>query len=79
MTDLQRLERWARRTLALFLIAFSVFVVNVLLGKAEVALGWNIPYRFSDVGAFLSLFAAAGFFTIAALTREAVVTASKEE
>lgn len=79
MGNLQRLERWARRTLALFLVAFSVFVVNVLLGKAEVALGWNIPYRFSDVGAFLSLFAAAGFFTIAALAREAVVTASKKE
>ena len=79
MTDLQRLQRWARRTLVLFLIVFSVFVVNVLLGKAEVALGWDIPYRFSDVGAFLSLFAAAGFFTIAALTSEAVVTASKKE
>lgn len=79
MRDLQRLERWARRTLVLFLIAFSVFVANVLLGKAEVALGWDVPYRFSDVGAFLSLFAAAGFFTIAALAREAVVTASKNE
>ena len=79
MADLQRLERWAKRTLALFLIVFGVFVVNVLLGKAEVALGWDVPYRFSDVGAFLSLFAAAGFFTIAALTREAVAAASKSK
>jgi heme A synthase len=79
MAELQRLERWARRTMALFLVAFTVFVVNVLLGKAEVALGWNVPYRFSDVGAFLSLLAAAGFFTVAALTSEAVVTAAKNE
>lgn len=79
MADVQRLERWARRTLALFLIVFSVFVINVLLGKAEVAFGWDIPYRFSDVGAFLSLFVAAGFFTVAALTREALVTASNNE
>ncbi len=49
---------------------FVVFVADVLLGKARVALGWTVPLRLGDVGEYLTLLFAALCLTVATLLRE---------
>jgi heme A synthase len=59
-----------RGALAVFFVLVGIFAANVILGKAKVALGWQIPYLLSDAPEFLLLLAAAVFFTVAALIAE---------
>ena len=51
-------------------VLVGIFAANVILGKAQIALGWQIPYLLRDVPEFLLLLVAAVFFTIAALLAE---------
>jgi len=60
-----------RLTLAAFWVLFGVFVLNILLGKAAIALGWEGLPLLSDVAEFLLLLAAMVVFVVAALQREA--------
>lgn len=53
------------------LIFFSLFVVNVLAGKASVLAGATIPVHAGDIAEFLMLLAAVTCFVVAALSREA--------
>ena len=60
-----------RLTLAAFWVLFGVFVLNVLLGKAAIAFGWQGLPLLSDVAEFLLLLVAMVIFVVAALQREA--------
>lgn len=53
-----------------FCVLFLVFVIDILLDKARVALGWTFSLGLSDVGEYLALLSAAFFFIVAALLRE---------
>ena len=50
---------------------FGLYALNVLSGKISTASEITIPLNLGDVGEFLTLFAAAICFVIAALQREA--------
>ena len=63
-------NHWGTRSLVVFGILVSIFIANILLGKADVAFGWNLSFLLSDVGEYLILLFAALFFTIATLIRE---------
>lgn len=58
---------------ALFLSGglFALYALNVLSGKISNSSEMTIPLNLGDVGEFLTLFAAAICFVIAALQREA--------
>jgi len=60
--------RWAFRGALLF---FSLYVLNVLVGKISVMAGATTPFHAGDVAEFLILLAAIICFVIAALSREA--------
>ena len=47
----------------------AMFLANVILGKAKVLWGWELPLL-SDVWEFLLLLLVALYFTLAALHRE---------
>lgn len=57
-------------SLWVFAALFTVFVVNVLLGKATIAYGWNLPFLLNDVAEFLLLLFSAVFLMLGALARE---------
>ncbi len=59
-----------RLTLVAFLVCFSLFALNVLLGKAVIAFGWEGVPLLSDTAEFLLLLFAVTMFVIAALQRE---------
>lgn len=61
--------RGTRALLAAFFILFGLFCLNVLLGKARVQFGWDLPLL-GDVAEFLLLLLAAAVLTLAALRRE---------
>jgi len=63
-------NHWGARCLVVFGILASIFIANILLGKAGVTFGWDVPFLLSDVGEYLILLFAALFFTIATLIRE---------
>ncbi|QPC43701.1 hypothetical protein HW532_13985 [Kaustia mangrovi] len=65
--------RRARWLLAIAAGVFSLFCLNVLLGKARVTLGWETGLVLPDVPEFLLLLFSALFFTLAALARERAV------
>jgi|SaaInl7_200m_RNA_FD_contig_51_694630_length_1679_multi_16_in_0_out_0_3 hypothetical protein len=67
-------SRHGTTSIVLFGILFAIFIVNILLGKAEVAFGWKVPFLFSDVGEYLVLLFAALLFTVASLIREGIAT-----
>lgn len=50
---------------------FGLYALNVVSGKISTSSGIAIPLNLGDVGEFLTLFAAAICFVIAALQREA--------
>lgn len=52
-----------------FLVLAALFLTNVVLGKARVLWGWDLPLL-PDVWEFLLLLLVALFFTLAALQRE---------
>lgn len=55
----------------LTLICFTLYLANILQGKARVALGWEPLFQFGDVIEFLLLLMTAIGFTITVLVREA--------
>lgn len=65
-------SRWARRISGgLTLLSFTLYLGNVLQGKAHVAFGWQPLFLFGDVGEFLLLLLSAVLFTITILLLEA--------
>lgn len=68
-----------RGTLAAFCLVFTVFVANILLGKARLAFGWEGLPLLSDIAEFLLLLLAMVIFVIAALQREAAATRDREQ
>ena len=58
------------RYLAVFIVLFGLFTLNVLLGKARIQFGWDVPFLLGDVPEFLLLLVAAVFLILAALGRE---------
>ncbi len=74
-----KLQRWGRFCQWMFLVLFFLFVLNVLLGKAEIAFGWRVPFLLSDVAEYLLLMATALFFTLGALAREAHLAAVADD
>ena len=56
--------------LAVFFVLFGLFTLNVLLGKAGIQFGWDLPFLLGDVLEFLLLLIAAVFLMLAALRRE---------
>lgn len=63
-------NRDGRGFLMVFFGLFALFVLNILLGKARVQFGWNLPFLLGDVPEFLLLLVAAVFLMLAALARE---------
>jgi hypothetical protein len=56
--------------LTIFFVLFGLFTLNVLLGKAGIQFGWDVPFLLGDVPEFLLLLVAAVFLVLAALGRE---------
>lgn len=63
-------NRKGRGFLIVFFILFALFTLNILLGKAGVQFGWDLPFLLGDVPEFLLLLVAAVFLMLAALRRE---------
>lgn len=63
-------SRKGRGFLIVFFVLFALFTLNILLGKASIQFGWNLPYLLGDVPEFLLLLVAAMFLMLAALGRE---------
>ena len=77
MVGNRRLRHLTRFCLAVFSLLFLLFWLNVLLGKARISFGWEIPFLLNDVAEYLLLLATALFFTLAAIGREAMVNESR--
>lgn len=65
--------RRSRLMMALAALLFALFSLNVLLGKARIVFGLDLPFLLRDVAEFLLLLLSALFFTLAALAREKAV------
>lgn len=63
-------NRKGRGFLIGFFVLFALFTLNILLGKAGIQFGWDLPFLLGDVPEFLLLLAAALFLMLAALMRE---------
>ncbi len=74
MRDNHKLRNLIRFNLAAFALLFLLFWCNVLLGKAKISFGWQVPFLLSDIAEYLLLLATALFFTLAAIGREALVS-----
>jgi branched-subunit amino acid transport protein len=72
-------QRWGRFCQWTFLLLFALFVLNILVGKAEITFEWKAPFLLSDVAEYLLLMATALFFILGALAREAHLAAVAEE
>jgi sugar phosphate permease len=57
--------RWARIALGVFIALFGLFLANILLGKARLLYGWEVPFLLNDIAEFLLLLMAAAVFTVA--------------
>jgi len=68
-----RSARRARLLMAVCALLFLLFCLNVLLGKARISFGLDLPFLLRDVPEFLLLLSAALFFTLATLAREKAV------
>lgn len=66
-------ERRSRRLMTVCAVLFTLFSVNVLLGKARIVFDLDLPFLLPDVPEFLLLLFSALFFTLAALAREKAV------
>lgn len=60
-----------------FAICFCLYVLNVLIGKANIVYELNI-FHFGNVGEFLILFTASIAFIVAALHQEAVCISNRK-
>jgi uncharacterized protein YybS (DUF2232 family) len=63
-------SRKGRGFLVVFFVLLALFILNILLGKASIQFGWNLPFLLGDVPEFLLLLVAAMFLMLAALRRE---------
>lgn len=63
-------NRKGRGFLVVFFILFTLFTLNILLGKANIQFDWDLPFLLGDVPEFLLLLVAAVFLMLAALGRE---------
>lgn len=63
-------SRKGRGFLVVFFVLFALFTLNILLGKAGIQFGWDLPFLLGDVPEFLLLLVAAVFLMLAALGRE---------
>lgn len=70
----RQLRKLTRFCLGVFALLFSLFWLNVLLGKAKISFGWQIPFLLGDVAEYLLLLATALFFTMATVGREALAS-----
>jgi len=73
----RKLRNLTRFNLGAFALLFLLFWLNVLLGKAKISFGWQIPFLLGDVAEFVLLLATALFFTLAAMGRETTVSRSQ--
>ena len=74
MRDNHNLRNLTRFNLAAFALLFLLFWCNILLGKAKISFGWQIPFLLGDIAEYLLLLATALFFTLAAIGRETLVS-----
>ena len=58
--------------LYLSLVSFSLYMANVLIGKAKVLFNWHF-WNLGNVGEFLLLFLASTLLIVSALQREAAL------
>jgi membrane protein YdbS with pleckstrin-like domain len=64
-------NRLGRVAYALSFACFLVYVLNVVAGKATVALGWRAPWRFGDVAEFVIVVACVVCFVVGIVRTEA--------
>src|SRR3546814_13159660 len=69
VVDLRSAQR-SRWLMAVCALSFALFCLNVVLGKARILFGLELPFLLPDVPEFLMLLLSALFFTLAALARE---------
>lgn len=74
MMDDRALRNLNRFNLGVFAALFVLFWANVLLGKAKISFGWQIPFLLGDVAEYLLLLFTALFFILAALGQEKLVS-----
>ena len=79
MLDNRQLRKLIRFNLSAFALLFLMFWLNILWGKAKISFGWQVPFLLSDVAEFLLLLATAVFFTLAAVSRETLVSRNQDE
>lgn len=67
----QKHEKAVRMASIICIFLFSLYFVNVFVGKAATVYGWKI-FQLGNVGEFLLLVAASIFLVVVALYREAM-------
>lgn len=60
----------ARIAVIVATVSFSLYVLNMLIGKANIVYGWKI-FHIGDIGEFLIMFIASIAFIAACLFKEA--------
>jgi hypothetical protein len=60
-----------------FIISSSLYLLNILIGKAKILWGWKV-FHIGDIGEFLLLLVASVSFIAAALHREAAENSKQE-
>ena len=56
---------------SIFAALFGLYLLNILIGKANIVFGWNI-FHVGSIGEFLMLLVASVAFIVAALHQETV-------
>ena len=67
----------ARVAIIVAIVSFSLYVINMLIGKGNIVYGWEL-FHIGDIGEFLIMFVASIAFIVAALFREADWKANPE-
>ncbi len=67
----------ARIAIIVAIVSFSLYVVNMLIGKANIVYGKQM-FHIGDIGEFLIMFVASIAFIVAALFQEADYKANLE-
>lgn len=65
------LTRGERIAVALFALLFGLYILNILIGKANIVFGWKL-FHIGNLGEFLMLLIASVAFIVAALHQETV-------
>jgi len=60
----------ARVAIIVATVSFSLYVINMLIGKGNIVYGWEM-FHIGDIGEFFMMFVASIAFIVAALFREA--------